>query len=315
MKKISTILLITLIALLASYAHAAGLYKWKDAEGNIYFSDKVPPKNSSLERSVLNEKGRIIDIKDAAKTPDELIQFKRIKALQKTKQAMLEEQLEKDAFLLKLYRTEADVDSMVMSKSSMINTHIDVAKLQTPKLKAQLVNSQKQAANFERSGKEVPQDTLEKIQASKTKLDTNHKEIVIFEQQLVTLAEQGSIDKARLIMLDRSRRAIPLVYTGGRASLKLGELQCMENNCNSVWAKASQFIKEHVSKKIIFESKQLVLTKAPKSGRDIALSLTTVTTNNKSSVVLDVRCLDGLLGRKTCQSDATDTLIESFNSL
>ena len=70
------LLILTIILFSLSNSAIAGkLYKWIDENGEVSCSDKVPPKESRREREELNEKGRTIAVKDAAKTPEQIQQL------------------------------------------------------------------------------------------------------------------------------------------------------------------------------------------------------------------------------------------------
>jgi hypothetical protein len=88
-KKNSYLLMLFCLFALMTSAHAAKLYKWVDENGNISFSDKLPPKDSRREREELNKEGRTIAVKDAALTPEQLEQKKKITTLQETKKRFL----------------------------------------------------------------------------------------------------------------------------------------------------------------------------------------------------------------------------------
>ncbi|ORU90536.1 MAG: hypothetical protein A6F71_06110 [Cycloclasticus sp. symbiont of Poecilosclerida sp. M] len=296
-------------------AEAAKMYKWEDPKGNIYFSDKVPPKDSVLERSELDEKGRTIAIKDAAKTLDQIVLLKKINHLQETKKAILKERLEYNKKLILTYQKAEDLDKVLNGKVTMLNTHIKVAEEQSQKLKIQLINNQKQAATFERSGKPVPDNMLRNIEKSKKRLDNNFLEVQSLKRQVSDLTKQFKLDKERFKKLDRHSTSQPSVYDEGRPSLNLGELNCVQDECAQAWEKASLFIRQNSGSKLIFESPKLLLTSPPTSDQDMALSLTMLKAENKNRVFLDIRCKNTLGGRDSCQSSVATKLITTFNTL
>lgn len=59
-------------AIVAHGAAQAELYRWVDDEGNVHYSDRVPPEVSSKERRVYNEEGEYVDTLEAPKTPQQL---------------------------------------------------------------------------------------------------------------------------------------------------------------------------------------------------------------------------------------------------
>jgi len=189
-KSRALLLSLSLIFIFSTPTIAGKLYRWVDENGKVSFSDKVPPKYSRKEREELNEMGRTIAVKDAAKTPEQIKIFQRITQLRKVQQALLDKQREKDSALLKTFQTEADIDALAKSKSEMIKSHITIASGQSAILKKQLIVHQKVAANFERSGKEISQKTLDNIASAQAQFDKNQHEISQFNLQKKQLSEK-----------------------------------------------------------------------------------------------------------------------------
>ena len=156
MTKNTFLILIITVLTFSNAANAGKLYRWVDENGKVSFSDKVPPKASRLEREELNEKGRTIAIKDAAKTPEQLQQLKKLNALKKQQAELLQKQVAQDEALLKTFQSEADIDALANSKFDMVDSHISIASSQSETLKKQLITHQQSAAEFERSGKKMP---------------------------------------------------------------------------------------------------------------------------------------------------------------
>ena len=73
----------TLLACSLLYGPVAGafMYKWVDDEGEVHYGDSVPPEFSDKERRKINEQGRTVKVFEAAKTPEEIAEEKRLEAL------------------------------------------------------------------------------------------------------------------------------------------------------------------------------------------------------------------------------------------
>jgi len=299
---------------ISSASISGKLYKWVDNNGNISFSDKVPPKYSRKEHSQLNESGRVIVVKDAAKTPKQIELLKKINALQHVQQKLLDEQLAHDSALLKTFQSAADIDTLAASKSDMVKSHIAIASGQSDTLKKQLLLHQKVAADFERKGKKIPQKTLDNIESSQTQFDKNQREISSFELQEIQLGEQLIKDKERFITLSTQSTEKPSVHQETIPSLVLGKLPCTKNNCDVLWKKAQSFVIQQ-GNVIIYTSSKLVLSKTPKLGKDRGLSLTMLTKDEQNQIMLDIRCADSAAGKTTCKSTKNDQIVQKFQQL
>lgn len=296
-------------------AHAVKLYRWEDANGNISYADKVLPEDSKLERAELSESGRTIAIKEAAKTPKQLLLLKRIRSIQNTKQALFESQLKIDNVLLRTFQSESAMDNALSGKISMLNTQILQTEKQTNTLFKQLLTHQKNAANYERQGKKIPKGRLKNIATSEKQYNNNQKKIQRLSLQKATITESFQRDKNRLSELHENRESKPTVYNQGTPSLALGELTCSNKNCTQLWNQAIAFTRKNAMTKIIFKSKELLLTSAPKEHTQLTLALTKDIQENTTSIYLDIYCKDSKEGKETCKNKSTHSLIRRFNYL
>lgn len=311
----NTLLISTIILIITSNPAFAGkLYKWVDENGKIFFSDKVPPEESRREREELNEKGRTIVVKEAAKTPEQIQQLKKIADLQNKQTKILETQLALDSALLKTYSSEEDIDALTKSKVDMIDSHIAITLEQSETLKKQLILHQKEAANFERSGKKIPERNLANIESAKKQYDNNRQKIATFKLQKQLLKKQLIKDKLRLNELKAQPAETPSINNETIPSPFLGELSCSESTCDQLWEKATSLITE-TGAKITYRSDKLILTKAPKLSKDRRLSLTKIKNQRDESIFLDIRCVDSKGGKATCKNTQNAQLIEKFNQL
>jgi hypothetical protein len=120
----------------------------------------VPPEYSQQRIEVLNERGIIIEIKDAAKTKEQLEEEARLARIEQAKQRRIAEQKRKDMILLQTYTTERDLKLSNDGKVDAIKSIIDITNSNTRSLQKNLEQLQKQAADYERSGLKTPEPLL-----------------------------------------------------------------------------------------------------------------------------------------------------------
>jgi len=314
MKNNSALILGTILISLCNTSIAENLYKWVDRSGNVFFSDKVTPKDSHRKLETLNNKGWVINTKEAAKTPFQIKQFKEIKELQKTQRSLLKEQLERDTALLKTFRNESDIDTLANSKFEIIRSNISLATTQSDIAKKQIVLHQKTAARFERQGKQIPKKTINKLRSAQAQLSKSKQDIVNFKQQERDVTKQFTDDKARLKSLQSLTSKNPEIHLDTTPHLSLGTLPCKNNDCMPLWKKAHAFVISKNSPSI-FSSVDLILTKKPTLRRDRGLSLTKVQKGSDAYIIMDIRCANSKGGRETCSNEKTASLITEFNQL
>jgi len=135
---------------------AAGMYKWTDDEGTVHYGDRVPPEYSTRERKSINYQGRTVKVYEAAKTPEEKADAKRLEELEARKKKLAKKRAIHDRSLLATYASKEDMllarDGKVLAVESLIQlTHSRISSMQK-----RLLDLTEEAAKYERSGKELP---------------------------------------------------------------------------------------------------------------------------------------------------------------
>jgi hypothetical protein len=166
----SGILLLFLLACL-SLSHAGKLYKWVDAEGNVHFSDQVPPEDAKRQRKVLSPTGRTIKTIDAAKTPEQIAEEKRRKRIEAEQHRKEAEQRERDRVLLLTFQNVKHIISTRDAKITTIDSSIQLTSNQLKVQENRLQEYLRSAAEFERNGKVAPKHIIKKINATRSQID------------------------------------------------------------------------------------------------------------------------------------------------
>ncbi len=98
----------------------AEIYRWVDENGNVRFSDTVPPKASKLERHVLDKRGNLRDVLKRQRTVEELEQHrKRLDALANEK----ERRAEQEKYDLYLWTTFASLGELEALRDERLAEH------------------------------------------------------------------------------------------------------------------------------------------------------------------------------------------------
>jgi hypothetical protein len=154
----------------ASTAEEKKLYRWVDSEGNVEYSDKIPPEVSRKERAILNEKGMQVETLEAAKTAAQIAEEKRQTQIREEQRAIAEKQAAYDHRLLTTYD---NVEGLARARDAKITfiENIIIASKSTLRLQeTKLVTLRKNAADHERSGEEIPDKILKEIESVKKQI-------------------------------------------------------------------------------------------------------------------------------------------------
>lgn len=158
-------------------ASAGTLYKWVDDEGNIHYSDQVPPEQAKQGREVLNQSGRTVDKVERSKTAEELAEEKRLAKIAEEKHRLEEQQKAEDRMLLLTFQSVANIETSRDTKIQTIENAIQIARSRLKAHEEKLDNMRSSAADFERAGKPVPASLVEDMATVQRQMEDTRKYI------------------------------------------------------------------------------------------------------------------------------------------
>ena len=172
------IISLTIISFLLSQPVMAAKFKcWTNSDGVKECGSYVPAEYSQKRIETRGKSGRVIEVKDRAKTEAELAEIDRLAKLKEIEDAKIAEQKKNDDILLKTFSRERDINMLRDSKIRVIEGIITVTNSNNKALKKKLEKLQKRAANFERRGKKPPESILEDIKLIENRLNKNKSSI------------------------------------------------------------------------------------------------------------------------------------------
>ncbi|MFQ5644334.1 MAG: DUF4124 domain-containing protein, partial [Thiogranum sp.] len=179
--------------------HAGKLYKWVDDSGQVRYGDRIPPRYAKKKNETLSDQGIVVETKEAAKTPEQIAEEQRQKALAEEQERIRIETARKDSILLDTFTNE---DEMVMTrdgKIEAIEAVIRVTNDRTEKNRQRLAKLKLRAANLERSGKAVPKKLLKSIAETRNQIRSNTKYVAnrVVEQQRIREQFEADINRFR----------------------------------------------------------------------------------------------------------------------
>lgn len=163
--------------LLSQPVFAAKFKCWTNKEGVKECGSVVPPEYSQQRIETRGDSGRVIEVKERAKTKAELAEIDRLAKLKEIEDAKIAEQKKKDDILLKTFTRERDINMLRDSKINVIEGIITVTNSNNKALTIKLEKLQKKAANTERRGKKPPANILEDIKSIENSIGKNKKSI------------------------------------------------------------------------------------------------------------------------------------------
>lgn len=171
----------TLAMLAASNAFAAkapgvksldhNRFKWRDAQGNLHYSDSVPPEAAKFGYDIVNPQGIVIKHIDRAKTEAELAASREEAARQAAERRIAEQRARDDEQLLSNYPREDDLKHAQQQELEMLEQQVKAAAASLRNQEQSLADLLDRAAEAERTGKELPAEQATQLGRMRKQVD------------------------------------------------------------------------------------------------------------------------------------------------
>jgi Asp-tRNA(Asn)/Glu-tRNA(Gln) amidotransferase A subunit family amidase len=306
-----------LLAVTFPLAASAKLYRWVDEQGNVHYTDKIPPEQAKQERSEFNKQGVEVERVEAAKTPEELAKEQELERLREEQQKLIEQQKEADQALLRTYRSEDDLIMARDGKLTAIDVQIRLARNNIEAEKSHLADLQQLAADQERKGEQVSQDTLNRIDKLRNGLKENYDLILRKkqEQEAILKEFQNKLERYRALKHPNSESTAPA--QGETPTIPLLDTMVLCNEqpaCDTFWKRAQEYLRKNAVTPVQIASDNIVTTAAPKTDEQfsITVSRTNRPNENFTRIFLDLQCKDTTLGNAFCKSEQVQKIRDGF---
>lgn len=181
-------------------AQAAGgkkLYKWTDQQGNVHYSDQIPPEAKEYARERLSDQGVAVERTDRAKTPEELAAEKAAVDKAEAEAKIAEDQRKADEALVNSYASEEDLTRAYKQRLDLLGQTIDARNIEIAAREQSLQTLVAQAAEMERSGRVVSDALKQMIASERVEIDRQKAFLVKKEAEKLTAKTDYDRDMAR----------------------------------------------------------------------------------------------------------------------
>jgi Domain of unknown function (DUF4124) len=162
-----SLLVLTVVIIGSAFSAQAKMYKWVDENGQMHFGDKVPVQYMEKEHDELNEQGVVIKHQEAAKTPEQKAEEKRLAKERKKAELIEKKKRQRDRVLLDTYTTERDLIVARDARLDAVDSQIQLADTIIRDSNKSIESLEKQVAQIKASSREVPADVYERIESEK----------------------------------------------------------------------------------------------------------------------------------------------------
>ena len=164
-KRYQGILLMALFAcVIAGEAYAGNLYRYTNSRGFVVLDDRLPPEYVSNGYEVLSKSGRLIKVVPAHVDKPEVDA--------ETQEKVDGERQREDKYILASYGSLEDIQQTGARKKKSLEREIQIVERNLADTRAQRVEERARAANYQRSGRPVPdlvKDVLAQLEEEENK--------------------------------------------------------------------------------------------------------------------------------------------------
>lgn len=182
------------------------MYRYVDINGQLVISNTVPQEASTRGYDILNDQGRVIETVAPAPTEADLAE----RAARKKREQKAQHQRLADAKLLRRY---SHPDDAVRAMHRKLNEMQSLSQLKQGNISVivnQLDEEQSRAADMERSGRDIPEATLNRIDRLQSQVRDIEREIAIQNSDVEMVRKQFMSDIRRLEEITGKERTLSL---------------------------------------------------------------------------------------------------------
>ena len=173
-----------MLALLAGVAAGAAtdtqkkLYRWVDKDGQLHYSDSIPPEYAEQDRDLLNPHGIPVGHEEGLVTPEEA----RVKAAADKAAKDIQIQKQRDRTLLQVYQSVEEIEVLRDRRLELIEAQLTIQKQSLANLRAKHAQFEKQASRFQPRIKEpdalpLPEELALDLQRSTSDIGTQQQNL------------------------------------------------------------------------------------------------------------------------------------------
>jgi hypothetical protein len=204
--------------LITAPALAAKVYRWVDEDGNVHYTESLPPGYKDTGHDVLNEHGLVVD-ENLKLTPEPVVE-KKSEDQQKAEEANelprdssglprpkplyteAEKQMRMDNFLMLRYENEQEIIDAMNVEIKQLNYDRDLLQGSLDSLEEAYRGQIRVAANQQRAGQAVGDEAAREMAGLKSRMAKNARELAALDQREQKIREefQAQLERYRALL-------------------------------------------------------------------------------------------------------------------
>lgn len=295
---------------------AQQLFKWTDEQGEVHYTDQVPPSQADKARARLSGEGVQVEEVPRAPTAEEIQAAMDLERQKAQEAERLAEQRAEDERLLQTYRTIEDLELARDGKIAAVDALIQVKRDGVRAETARLIELHAEVKDLEKAKKPVPVALMDEIDASVIRIREGYAEVVKNEYRKQDIRNGLKDTVAHYRRLKRLPE--PTEPMTPESELKLSILvPCRgQAQCGRYWARANDYVRDHSDSKKEVSGPGLLITfqRDEREDRSLTLSWTQDAADKPVHLYLDVQCKNRLTGSLYCVNPTIPQIRDGFQA-
>jgi len=200
------LLLAMLLCAVSSTSMAGTLYKWVDGNGNVRYSDRLPPDQNKNKHQQLSSQGTVLSTRDAAKSPEENAieaeSKRKLEEQQREEARIIAERQKQDRVLLLTFSSEEEIENARDNRLQVMDSVIRLieSSIESTQGKLDKLTGRAQDAYISK-GKEIPGGLAQKIEHFERKIESRDAQLQLkqADKEKVRQKYEGDLERFRLL--------------------------------------------------------------------------------------------------------------------
>lgn len=181
------------------------LYRWVDQNGEVYYSDRVPPAYSQRQREVFNDKGDFLSTVRAPKTQAELARAAREAEIEARRLESEQAQQRRDRVLLETFGSVAELGIARDERIAIVDSHMRLIEGKIRKLGERWSELGARVKVLRQNGKPIVPRLAGEVDRLRKAIKSEQRRLQAKRQEREQIQTRFESDIERFLKLNRMR--------------------------------------------------------------------------------------------------------------
>jgi|GEM_PF-634040 len=178
-------------------AAAQSVYRWVDEDGNVHYSQALPPEQARGAHDRLTGSGLVAESIDRVRTDEERAQLEELERQQAEETERQRLRAQQDRLFLASFPTEQDLERIAQAQRETIESEHESIKQLIEQTRSRFSTNVEQAAEYERRGEAVPAYLQQQVANARTRLLELNRQLGDLEQRLAEVEAEHAANVER----------------------------------------------------------------------------------------------------------------------